>query len=84
MDRPKDPWPRVLSLPKRFVGDPASLAHDNIVQFLPDTTSVVQEQYTFHTTCIAVAVVALGIDAPDPFIPQCMSMVRSELVGLAF
>ena len=24
------PWPRVLSLPERFVGDPASLACDNI------------------------------------------------------
>ncbi len=29
VDRPKDPWPRVLSLPERFVGDPASLACDN-------------------------------------------------------
>ncbi len=27
---PKDPWPRVLSLPERFVGDPASLARDII------------------------------------------------------
>ena len=26
----KDPWPRVLSLPGQFVGDPASLACDNI------------------------------------------------------
>ncbi len=26
---PKDPWPRVLSLPERFIGDPASLARDN-------------------------------------------------------
>ncbi len=26
----KDPWPRVLLLPERFVGDPASLARDNI------------------------------------------------------
>ena len=26
----KDPWPRVLSLPERFVGDPVSLACDNI------------------------------------------------------
>ncbi len=31
VDGPKDPWPRVLSLPGRFVGDPASLAHDNIL-----------------------------------------------------
>ncbi len=31
MDGSKDPWPLVLSLPKRFVGDPASLARDNIV-----------------------------------------------------
>ncbi len=30
VDGPKDPWPRVLSLPERFVGDPASLARDNI------------------------------------------------------
>ncbi len=30
VDRPKDPWPRVLSLPEQFVGDPASLARDNI------------------------------------------------------
>ncbi len=30
MDGPKDPWPRVFSLPERFVGDPASLARDNI------------------------------------------------------
>ena len=29
VDGPKDPWPRVLSLPGRFVGDPASLARDN-------------------------------------------------------
>ena len=34
MDGPKDPWPRVLSLPGAqggFVGDPTSLAHDNIL-----------------------------------------------------
>ena len=30
VDGPKDPWPCVLSLPERFVGDPASLASDNI------------------------------------------------------
>ncbi len=30
MDGPKDPWPRVLSLPRRFIGDPASLARDNV------------------------------------------------------
>ncbi len=32
VDGPKDPWPRhhVLSLPERFVGDPASLARDNM------------------------------------------------------
>ncbi len=34
VDGPKDPWPRVLSLPGRFVGDPASLARDNILRFL--------------------------------------------------
>ncbi len=28
VDGPKDPWPRVLLLPERFVGDPASPAHD--------------------------------------------------------
>ena len=28
MDGPKDPWPRVLSLPEWFVGDPASLTRD--------------------------------------------------------
>ena len=27
---PKDPWARVLSLLGRFVGDPASLARDNM------------------------------------------------------
>ncbi len=31
---PKDPWPRVLSLPGRFVGDPASLAHDNMLRLI--------------------------------------------------
>ena len=31
VDGPKDPWPRVLSLPGRFVWDPASLARDNIL-----------------------------------------------------
>ncbi len=31
VDGPKDPWPRVLSLPGRFVEDPASLARDNIL-----------------------------------------------------
>ena len=31
VDGPKDPWPRVLSLPGRFVGDPASLARDNMI-----------------------------------------------------
>ncbi len=31
VDGPKDPWPRVLSLPGRFVGDPASLSRDNIL-----------------------------------------------------
>ena len=30
VDGPKDPWPRVLSLPEWFVGDPASPARDNI------------------------------------------------------
>ncbi len=30
VDGPKGPWPRVFSLPERFVGDPASLARDNI------------------------------------------------------
>ncbi len=30
VDEPKDPWPSVLPLPGRFVGDPASLARDNI------------------------------------------------------
>ncbi len=40
---------------------------------------------TFHTLAVGYTpVFALGIDVPDPFIPQCMSMVRSELVGLAF
>ena len=33
VDGPKDPRPRVLSLPGRFVGDPASLARDNIYAF---------------------------------------------------
>ncbi len=32
VDGPKDPWPRVLSLPRWFVGDPASLACDYILQ----------------------------------------------------
>ena len=27
------PWPRVLSLPEQFVGDPASLALDNIITY---------------------------------------------------
>ena len=34
MDGPKDPWPRVLSLPGAqggVVGDPTSLARDNMV-----------------------------------------------------
>ncbi len=31
VDGPKDPWRCVLSLPERFVGDPASLARDNIM-----------------------------------------------------
>ncbi len=35
MDGPKDPWPLVLSLPGRFVGDPASLARDNILAINP-------------------------------------------------
>ncbi len=39
MDGPKDPWPHVLSLPGRFVGDPASLAHDNIVIVLGEQYS---------------------------------------------
>ncbi len=30
VDGLKDPWPRVLSLPEWFVGDPASLARYNI------------------------------------------------------
>ncbi len=30
VDGLKDPWPRVLSLPERFGGDPASLARDNV------------------------------------------------------
>ncbi len=31
LDGPKDPWPRVLSLP---VGDPASRARDNILAWI--------------------------------------------------
>ena len=34
VDGPKDPWPRVLSLPTAqggFVGDPTLLARDNIL-----------------------------------------------------
>ncbi len=34
VDGPKDPWPGVLSLPGRFVGDPTSLARDNIYGYL--------------------------------------------------
>ncbi len=34
VDGPKDPWPRVLSLPKRFVGDPDLPARDNIYTIL--------------------------------------------------
>ncbi len=30
VDGPKDPWPCLLSLLERFVGDAASLARDNI------------------------------------------------------
>ncbi len=37
VDGPKDPWPRVLSLSRRFVGDPALLARDNIK---PDYTVI--------------------------------------------
>ena len=33
VDGPKDPWPPVLSLPGRFVGDPASLARNNIMLY---------------------------------------------------
>ena len=33
VDGPKDPWPCVLSLPERFVGDPASLARDNMMRY---------------------------------------------------
>ena len=35
VDGPKDPWPRVLSLPERFVGDPASLARDKTLTTSP-------------------------------------------------
>ncbi len=34
VDGPKDSWPRVLSLPERFVGDPASLARDNMLRII--------------------------------------------------
>ncbi len=33
LDGPKDPWPRVLSLPERFVGDPVALARNNMLLF---------------------------------------------------
>ena len=36
VNRPKDPWPRVLSLPGAqggFVGGPTSLARDNILYY---------------------------------------------------
>ncbi len=36
MEGPKDPWPCVLLLPERFVGDNASLARDNIILFLKE------------------------------------------------
>ncbi len=51
VDGPKDPWPHVLSLPERFVGDPASLARDNIyawhndIMELPD--SGLWSRYTY-------------------------------------
>ena len=38
VDGPKDPWPRVLSLPEWFVGDPVSLARDNIMIDKEDTS----------------------------------------------
>ncbi len=34
VDGPKDPWPLVLSLPERFVGDPVSLARDNMMMYI--------------------------------------------------
>ena len=37
LDGPKGPWPRVLSLPERFVGDPASQQY--ICTFLQLTKS---------------------------------------------
>ncbi len=36
----KDPWPRVLSLPERFVGDPVSQARDNIYTLFLNKESV--------------------------------------------
>ncbi len=38
VDGPKDPWPHVLSLPGRFVGDPAcwqATIHFNCVRYKP-------------------------------------------------
>ncbi len=48
VDGPKDPWPRVLSLPERFVGDPASLARDNIfdIFYTVSLSVMLIQQYT--------------------------------------
>ncbi len=45
VDGPKDPWLRVLSLPGRFVGDPASLARENIFFVLHICTNKLNKNF---------------------------------------
>ncbi len=50
MDGPKDPWSRVLSLPGQFVGDPASLACDNIYKVIyPHIYYYIKLNYDVHS-----------------------------------
>ena len=62
MDGPMDPWPSVLSLPGRFVGDPASLARDNIYISLQMAFHISAESMKACTAvlCFIVRQVCLG------------------------
>ncbi len=50
VDGPKDLWPRVLSLPGGFVGDPASLARDNILVLMIASKCI--SHWPFWASCL--------------------------------
>ena len=78
VDGPKDPWLHVLSLPERFVGDPASQALDNII--IAGITLSVATTQALSTMCSVnheikhpgVVTLSVGISGAQ----KCLSMCK--------